>query len=343
MINLFLKYFALALALLLLSTFATAQEQNTALIKIKVDVEGVTILLNEDSLLVDSYGSPLLAEAWFVLNLLPGEYQFSFLHPDYDTQIRELTVEQAEIATIEVRFLPEDVPPIDSASITAITTRVSLSSVPLEAMIMLDGKMLEDETPAYIKVGSGAHDIEVLKDGWEPLTHTVRINSSNAIVLNYILMPMPPANSAPEALGLQYRDKLIPLDARGAEKLRATFNSLTETFAILPLGQGLVAKAFLQGEQDKTADLLIASGVVLTAGAYILGRVLYKKRLNKISTRNAEIGQINLEFDELNKMVDQAIEEHDGKLLEIWLNENQGKGKVEVQYITDSLLLSPPR
>lgn len=340
MISILLKYSGLALGLLLLlvSSFVSAQEADTASVKIKVDIAGVSVLLNNDTLLIDSYGNRLIVDAWFVLNLEAGDYHFNFQHPDYDNQVRELTLGRGEVATLEIRFLPEEV---ISARDTVVTERyrIAVLSTPIEAMITLDGTMLSEETPTDIRLSAGAHEIEVQKDGWEPLTHTIQVN--NSIVLNYIMMPNAPAGLTPDAVGLEYRQPLPPLDVRQPEQLRAKFNSLAETFAILPLGQGLVAKAFLRGDHEKTANVLIVSGVVLSAASYLLGKVLAKNKLNTITLRNAEIEQINHETDEHNALVDKTIEEHDAELLEKWLAENDSKGKVEVEILTDSSLVSP--
>ncbi len=333
----------LGLALLLASSFVSAQDTDTASVKIKVDVESVTILLNDDSLLLDSYGNQLIAGAWFVLNLSSGDYQFSFHHPDYDSQTRQLMLGKDEIGTIEIRFLPEEIAPPEDTTGTTLSSLISIHSTPVEAMITLDGTMLTEETPTEIRLNSGPHQIELLLDGWEPLSHTVEISNSNSIILNYLLMPTAPPQTAPEVLGLEYRQQLMRLDVRTAENLRATFNSLTETFAILPLGQGLVAKGFLRGDQEKTANVLIATGVVLSAGSYILGKILYKNKVNKINSRNEEIEVINLESDEHNEVVDLAIKEHDAESLESWLKENDGKGIVEVEKLSDSLIEAPPQ
>ena len=83
-----------ALVLLLVHpTFA----QDTASVKIRVDVDDVLLTVNADTVAEDSHGSHLTKGAWFILNLTAGDYEFILNHARFEAQHQSVSLAPSQI------------------------------------------------------------------------------------------------------------------------------------------------------------------------------------------------------------------------------------------------------
>ena len=103
---------------------------------------------------------------------------------------------------------------------------------------------------------------------------------------------------------------------------------MAEAFAIVPLAQGVMARLVF-GEDAHQANVLIAAGVVLTAGSYFLGKLLSKRKLSSIREQNAVIEEANLAAKTHNDEVDLAIRDQYSGEIRQWRSETQDDGRVE--------------
>ena len=298
--------------------------QDTASVKIRVDVDDVLLTVNADTVAEDSHGSHLTKGAWFILNLTAGDYEFILNHARFVAQHQSVSLEPSQIVTLDITFLPPVAPS------GPVTGAVTVESEPDSAAILIDGIAVEPVTPANLDLVVGERMVEVIGADCEPLSKAVTIDSLHRTIMKYILRPMPPMKLTADSLGLVY-DVLLPkLDEEKAVLLRRQFNALAETFAIIPFGQGILAKALLDSDDQGTANVLVISGVVLTAGSYILGRVLSSKRLRKIKLENEEIDSYNARAAAQNFEIDQTVNEANKQAYKKYLDDNKGRGRVQV-------------
>jgi len=179
-------------------------------------------------------------------------------------------------------------------------------------------------------IAAGDHAFKAIADGYEYLTHNMTIEPENIISLNFILAYSQPVDLTAGDLELEYKPTVPLKDESEAERQKQMFNNLTETFALIPLGQGVLARILLGKETEAGANILIAAGAGLMAGSYVLGIILPKRKLAKIREYNEEANRINSEAKYHNKDVDSEVEAKNSELLENWILQNQDRGKVEI-------------
>lgn len=313
-----------ALSVLILLLTQTAFAQDTASVKIRVDVDDVLLTINGDTVTEDSHGSRLTKEAWFILNLTAGDYEFMFNHVGFEAQSQSVTLVLGQIVTLDITFLRPVTPP------GPVTGAVTVQSEPDSAAIMVDGVALKSITPARLDLEVGERMVEVIGMNCEPLSRSITVDSMHQIIMKYILRPLPPPEFTAESLGLVYDVQLPKLDEAKAAVLSRQFNSMAETFAIIPLGQGMLAKVLLDSDDQKTANALVISGVVLTAGSYLLGKVLSARKLRKIKLENEEIEAYNVRAAEHNNEVDLTVKATNKDAYKKYLDENKGRGRIQV-------------
>ncbi len=307
--------------LLVVSSAAAVEPDN---LKLRVDIDNVHMTINGDSITVDSHGNSLVKDAWFLLNLPPGEYEIVFEHAEYETRTRTITLEPGTIETIEVNFLPQKEPSGPQAG------TVVIESDPAGATILVDGVSVDTVTPVELMLPLGERMIEVVEENFEPLSRPVSVDSMHKIIMRYVLRPLPPSDLTADSLGLFYDMELPMLEEERAELLRNQFNAFAETFAIIPFGQGLLAKILLSKDDQATANALVISGIVLSGGSYILGKILSARKLRFIRAQNEEIEAYNVRVKENNLEVDRAVQEANKEAYKKYLNDTKGKGRVKV-------------
>lgn len=298
--------------------------QDSVSVKIRVDVDDVLLTINADTVTEDSYGSRLTKEAWFILNLTAGDYEFRFDQAGFETQHRSVSLAPGQIVTLDITFLPPATPP------RPVTGAVTVESDPDSASILVDGTAVDMVTSAQLNLVVGERTVEVVVADYEPLAQAVTVDSMHRSIMKYILRPLPPPELTAESLGLVYDVQLPKLDEAKAAVLRQQFNSMAETFAIIPLGQGMLAKVLLDSDDQGTANVLVISGVVLTVGSYLLGKALSAKKLRKIKLENEEIEAYNVRAAEHNNEMDRTITTANKDAYKKYLDDNKGRGRVQV-------------
>lgn len=207
---------------------------------------------------------------------------------------------------------------------------LSVESVPDSAAISVNGKASGRLTPSIFALESGGNVIEVMKEGFEPLAEKIELMTGRRAKATFLLKSLPPSALVASDLGLEKEAKKIPLDEMAADRIKAKFNGLTVTFAIIPFSQGLMARLLLD-DQSNPGDILMISGAVLSAGSFILGKVLSSRKRSMIIKQNEIINQENLEIDQRNKEIDKLVREKNDEMVQDWLSKNSGKGKVIVE------------
>jgi hypothetical protein len=298
----------------------SAQEADSGAVRVRVDVENVTIQMDGETVTIDYYGNPILVNAWFILNLKAGEYDFQFTNPEYDLIERHVVLQNDSIVSIDLDYIVTE--PVLSQGTLIIRSN------PDSAHIMINNELLENTTPTQLSLNSGDYKIEVFKDGLEPLPYNIKIDPQYITSLDFILRAEFIANVVPESLGLAYKILMPLTNVQVVNTYKKRFNDLTESFAVFPLGQGILAKMMLGNEQSETTDVLIISGVVLTAGTYFLGKIFTSRKHKNIIEENARITEFNAYAAQGNNEIDIEMEAYTTSLYDQWEIENKERGKV---------------
>jgi hypothetical protein len=314
-------------ALLIVLWTGSVLASDSAVVRIRVDLDSVLLEVNGASVAEDSYGSPIEALNWFVLQLTPGSYEFRFTHPAHPEQLFQLELDSGDVESIEPKFIVMD------STVDSVAYPMRILSSPDSGFITIDSGASDSLTPAVYSLLPGKYAIEVFKDGFEPLQYDLIYSSSHPGALNFILKPLAPEPVVAESLGLEYFP-VVPLqDERIADEQMQKFSSMSELFLIVPLAQGLVARALLAEEDKQVANIMIASGVVLTAGSYLLGKLVSNRTRKRIIEENAEIESQNARAQVANRDVDREVREFNAQMQQQWKEENSDRGRVEVQRV----------
>jgi hypothetical protein len=245
-------------------------------------------------------------------------------------------VNQTESAQQSV-VSPMDSLPYDSVTISVPVDSVllSITSTPDSGMILVDGIGLDLKSPGRIVVPAGEHVVEVYLSGYEPLADTLEIESGQALNLDFLLSPLPPQPMAAESLGLLRLPILKPIDEKHADRVKAQWTALAEAFAVMPLGQGVVARIALSEDHRTQANALILTGIGLSVGSWIASKILFKRKLRQIRRRNEEIPGENRAAQRHNLEVEQLLAEANASAVDEWLEASMGTGKVTVTPLVD--------
>jgi len=235
--------------------------------------------------------------------------------------------ESQEPDSIEIMRLKDD---LDSVKPISRSATLNLLSDPDGAKIVIEMSQDTVIAPETLIVATGDHSFKAMADSCEVLAHTMTVEPDKIISLNFILAFTQPADLTAEDLNLEYKPMMPLIDEAEAEKQKEMFNNLAETFALIPLGQGILARLLLGNEAQSGANILIVSGAGLMTGSYILGKILPKRKLAGIREYNDEANRVNSEAKYHNKEIDKEIEAKNNVLIENWIIRNQDRGKVEI-------------
>jgi len=221
---------------------------------------------------------------------------------------------------------------VDLDSVKPITGSATLNllSDPDGAKIVIETSRDTVIAPETLNTATRDHSFKAMADGCEVLAYTMTVEPDKIISLNFILAFTRPTELTAEDLNLEYKPMMPLIDEAEAEKQKEMFNNLAETFALIPLGQGILARLLLGNEAQSGANILIVSGAGLMTGSYILGKILPRKKLAGIREYNDEANRVNSEAKYHNQEVDKEIETKNNELLENWIIRNQDRGKVEI-------------
>jgi hypothetical protein len=105
------------------------------------------------------------------------------------------------------------------------------------------------------------------------------------------------------------------------------FNSMAETFLVVPLAPGVIGKMAFPDDSNFPVDALLISGAALVAGSFFLGQFFSSRELKSIKEINAERTLANQRAQNHNKMVERAMADHEAEVIQ-WMEEAEGRGKV---------------
>ncbi|HSG99991.1 MAG TPA: PEGA domain-containing protein [candidate division Zixibacteria bacterium] len=217
--------------------------------------------------------------------------------------------------------------PVDSNGAAAALV---ITSDPPGGSIVFADQSLSDPTPHSLTVDTGNYQIEVYLDGFEPLAHSVVCDAGDSIVVHFILRPLPPGPVDPDSLGLMYLPQQPLIDSTLADRQMRSYSQAAEFFAVFPLAQGLLIKAFLGGDRNSEANLMIGAGVGLSLGSLALGRIVSSHKRNSIRERNEELQLENEAAVTNNQLVDRELQAASDERQQVWELENRQRGRVSV-------------
>ena len=212
----------------------------------------------------------------------------------------------------------------------ADSATVEIKSSPVGGFIFLNGRDFGTITPAELRVPAGEHLIEIIIEGYEPLAKRLGLEAAKHTRLEFVLKSLPPPPLTADSIGFARLPQISLLDEKMAVRLEKKWTGLAEIFAIVPLGQGILARLVLPKEHHSAANSMVLTGLGLTAGSYLLGKVLGKRKLHQVRTRNEEIPRLNDEIRLQNQEANQAVQAANSQNVKAWMAENEGRGVVTV-------------
>ena len=320
--------------IILLAVSVTAQT-DSALVRIRVDVDSAKVRLNNQEILEDSYGNALIKNSWFILNLPIETYNLKIISENYDPIDSTLLLVKNEIYTFDIQFIEKKYE--DTAAYfkeipeSVEVVKLVLHSEPDSSSIIFGKEKLDEITPTEMYFRPGEYSFQMSKEGFDPLKSTVTIVYDTPILANFMLAEIKPVPLLPESLGLSYMSQMPMLEKKLAEKVKTKYNALTESFAIFPLAQGILARFMVDESQHSKANGLIFSGIGLTLGSYILGKILYKRKQAYIVAENERREADNAMVESNNQTVDQAVRDENAARMKVWLRGNRNRGTVVIE------------
>ncbi|KAF5060571.1 PEGA domain protein [anaerobic digester metagenome] len=116
-----------------------------------------------------------------------GEHTIELVMPGYRNVTRNITVEEDKCSILDVILVIEN---STAGEITGGTGQITVSSVPANASIFLDGKDTGARTNATLEaVAAGEHTVELRIPGYVNATRTVIIEEGECIVVSQVLSP----------------------------------------------------------------------------------------------------------------------------------------------------------
>jgi hypothetical protein len=235
-----------------------------------------------------------------------------------------LVLELSLVLSLTEKVLSENVD--ESGGVATL----ELKSSPEGAEIMFDKEESGGLTPTIFKLDPGLYKFELSKPGYESLPAELRLVKGKKFLAEFILKETRPAAVTPESLGLFILPLKQQVDPKMADRLNRKFKVFGEVFAIIPLGQGLIARFIVDDDEKDKADIMIVSGAILSAGSFILGKILSNRKRKKIEAENLAIPEENKAILLQNKEVGGIVQEANDKALSEWAKRNDDKGKVKI-------------
>lgn len=320
------------LLLLILWPASGLHAQSTGILRLTVDRIPATLLIDGDSVEVAYFGNELRAEMWFTLELPAGEHLLQCYATGFQTLEETFTLTGGDTASFEFVLQPQIIiakpKPVDPVPPGLV--RLLITSIPSGATVIVDNQKIDPVTPAVIEREAGEITIETRLDGFQPLSCSQNFVAGKTVSAHFLIRRMPPAVPLAEELGLEYLPTVKKRDERAADRLKKKLQGMAETFAIIPLGQGLLAKMLADDDAQKGANILLISGVTLAVGSWIASRVLPPRKKAAARKWNAEAAKKNKEAAIQNKQIELTIQELYAEAIAQWADENDDRGVVEI-------------
>jgi len=302
---------------------APAQEKDsTGILRIQIDIDEVTLTIDEKNIGSDSYGNRLLKQSSFILSLASGHHNLIFSAENYEPIDTAITIVFNEILALNIKFL------VDKSTIKPIVEPVNVNIIaqPDSINILVNNKPDTMTTPVSISLVPGTLSFIAFREGYQSLINNYELNKNKSTTLEFLLKKNRPAKITILDLGLEYKTILVERNVAEAKAIRSKYNNLAEMFVIFPLSQGILAKLILDSNHDSDADVLIISGTILSVGSFLLGKILSKTRKNLVQKYNEQIKVDNQLAIEFNAEIDRTITTQNAENLKQWELENDNKG-----------------
>ncbi len=299
--------------------------KNSTLVRIRSDVDSVVLKINDSLFLTDNYDNALTAQNWFIISLKNGDYDFvlSYNKQKIDTTI---TINNQESIALEFSFLQNDT----EVSIEKNKIRIPVVSVPDSGFVTIDGSTLDVLTPTFFTADKDTFTIEVYREGYEPLVTDLMMADLQKKQVNFILKPMEPVRLNTDSLGFSMEKEIPVINILIAENIQNKYMGMAETFFIFPFAQGLIAKLALDNDNQKVADIMVGSGVILSTGSYLLSKILSNRKRKEIKEKNMDIERQNIEIKSSNKEIELMVRKVNAERKVKWEDENVNKGVVKI-------------
>lgn len=307
--------------------------QGEGTVEIGVDVDSVLLSIDGVPYLPDSTRPEISSANTATIVLPSGEHSLEFSRPGYEPITKVVMVTAGSIAEVNLNFAAiggAESFGNNEGAITEGVASLEILSDPDNAAIYLNNKDLGQPTPYMLEVPGGNHVVELMLEGYESLAERVEVAANQRASLQFVLKTLPPPATTADELGLVKAPQTPLMDENLAIKTKQWWNGLSETFLIVPLGQGLMAKLLLDDNNQKEANVLVISGVALTAGSYLLGKIMSARKRRQIIHRNEEIVIENDAVRKHNSEIDQIVRDTNNQSIERWLDENKRRGRVKV-------------
>lgn len=325
--------------LIILTTTTVAAQVDSALVRIRTDIDSSLIQLNNQVIIEDSYGNPLIKNYWFIINLPIETYNIKITAGNYNPIDSTITLVKGEIYTFDVQFTEikneDTIIYFEELPEAVEVVKLVVQSEPDSCSLVIGQETIEKHTPIDLFFKPGEYLFRVSKEGYDPLKSRIKIELEVPILANFKLKSLKPNQVLPESLGISYMTQMPLLNVKQAEKIKVRYNSLAESFAIFPMAQGILARLVVDKSHRRTAEVMILSGVGLTLGSYLLGKILYKKKRQFILDENIRREVDNGMVDSNNKKVDQMINEVNTSRMKEWLRNNRNRGEVIIKNINE--------
>lgn len=221
---------------------------------------------------------------------------------------------------------------IDNSGIsTPNAVNVNITSRPKNIKIILKNEPDTLTTPVSVSLLPGTLSFNAFQEGYESLVEGYELSANDNVSLEFLLKTSKPARITVFDLGLELKPIFPERQEAEADLIRTKFYSLAEMFAIFPLSQGLMAKLILDSDNDSDADKLIISGVVLSVGSLMLGKILHKRKIKAVQKFNERIKADNLLAKEFNYEIEKSVKIQNAENLKLWKLENEGKGIIRTK------------
>lgn len=322
------KYLFLLFTVITFSINAT----DSTLVRVKVDMDSITLNINEQQQAIDYYGNYLIKDTWFMLFLKPGEYDFIFKKNDSLLSDTTVTIVDQEVITLGYLFLAPIIMDSSKADseITDKKVILTINSDPNSAFVIMNDDSTNQTTPFTVTLPPDSVKIEVYKENYKNLISTMMLELNRKINANFILKTLSPSGVTPESLGLSYLPIQTVRDTLSLKKIANQYKSMSELFFIFPFLQGVILKLVVSDDKQNNADIMILSGAGLSIGTRLLGKIIVKKKRRNILQGNEQLELDNLEALEKNRLLDSIITSKNDELIKDWEKENINRGKVEI-------------
>jgi hypothetical protein len=182
-----------------------------------------------------------------------------------------------------------------------------------------------------LSLSPGQYNLEVMRENFEPFTYELQLQPGDSIELTFILKTLPPFLLPPDSLGLAYDMQMPLLDETAPDRTRRRWTSAAEAFSIFPLAQGLLGRLFLGNDREKEANILIASGLVLSVGSLIVGKVASDGQRKSLQEKNEAITSTNESALLHNQEIDRQLRAVNSEREAAWQFRNQVRGRISMR------------